>query len=320
MHTNSIQANTKGKALQRRHITALVAVGDCLSVHAAARLIGIPQPALSRLISETEKILGALLFERSSQGCKPTENGQLVLAQARFVLSGMNQLNDILSETRPTIRLGCIPRAMHTLVPKLLNLVYPASKSAGKNLHSEIPFELKVVEGNSTDLIENLHEGKLDFAIIRGSLGPLAGKSQIRIERLDDDKIVIICANENAELAAKEIPLKKLSLEKWVLPHTQTASRLAFDNFYLERSLEPIKPVIEVRSFEANLALVAGTLFLSIAPESIARRYSKMGIRIVQTKPALPSSPVMLAYSSRLLEHVAFKQFHNLIILAAKND
>lgn len=310
----------KNKALQRRHIAALVAVGDSLSVHAAARQMGMPQPALSRLISDAEKMLGGLLFERSSQGCKPTEKGRTVLAQARFVLRGMDQLNVLLSDARPTIRLGCIPRAIHTIVPKLLNLVYPASESSEKTEMASSLFDLSIVEGNSTTLMESLIEGKLDFVIVRGMQRRTGRDSQLHIERLDDDKIVIICAAENKEVPKIAFPLQKLSVNDWVLPRTQTTSRAAFDNFYQERNFEPIKPVMEVRSFEANLALVAGTRFLSIAPESIAKRYGKMGIRIVQTKPSLPSSPVMLAYSSRLFDNLTFKHFHNFIVLAARSD
>jgi len=45
--------------LQRRHIEALVAVADHQSVHRAARELGMTQPAVSRLLADAEKMLGA---------------------------------------------------------------------------------------------------------------------------------------------------------------------------------------------------------------------------------------------------------------------
>jgi molybdenum-dependent DNA-binding transcriptional regulator ModE len=71
--TNHPMTQSTKKLLQRRHIQALVAVGDSRSVlHRAARELGMPQPAVSRLLAEAEQILGARLFERSSHGSKPT--------------------------------------------------------------------------------------------------------------------------------------------------------------------------------------------------------------------------------------------------------
>jgi DNA-binding transcriptional LysR family regulator len=320
MPTETKHATAKSKTLQRRHIAALVAVGESLSVHAAARDIGMPQPALSRVLSEAEQLLGARLFERSSHGCTPTEDGLAVLAQARFVMRGLEELGSILSETQPTVRLGCIPRAMYTLMPRLLNLVYPPAEDAGEpgqaTAGSSRSFKLQVTEGSSTQLLEGLSEGKLDFAIFRSASSSPGTASRIVIQRMYDDKIVIICAAENTELGDKAVPLRALANWDWVLPDTRTTSRQAFDNFLREHDLAPVKPMMEVRSFEANLALVAGTRFLSIAPESIAKRYVKMGLRIVRTRPALPSSPVMLAYPGGEMS-LAQKKFHQLLLHAA---
>jgi DNA-binding transcriptional LysR family regulator len=298
--TESKRPSVKSKTLQRRHIAALVAVGESLSVHAAARDMGMPQPALSRVLSDAEQLLGARLFERSSYGCTPTEAGQVVLAQARFVMRGLDELGNILSGTQPTVRLGCIPRAMYTLMPRLLNLVYPLSQATDEpSLPAAVTsrsFKLQVTEGSSIQLLQGLSAGKFDFAIFRSASSLPSTASDIVIERIYDDNIVVICAAENTGLGNKALLLRALVSSDWVLPDTTTTSRQAFDNFFREHGLVPVKPMMEVRSFEANLALVAGTRFLSIAPESIARRYVKMGLRIVRTKPTLPFSPVMLAY------------------------
>jgi len=320
MATEINRTTAKSKTLQRRHIAALVAVGESLSVHAAARNIGMPQPALSRVLSEAEQLLGTRLFERSSHGCTPTEDGQVVLAQARFVLRGMDELSSILSGTGPTVRLGCIPRAMYTLMPVLLNLVYPSAQDAVEPSRATVgrssSFKLQVTEGSSIQLLEELSEGKLDFVIFRSASSSSGTEPAIVIERMYDDNMVIICAAENKELGDKAVLFRDLATRDWVLPNAKTSSRQAFDNFLREYDLAPVKPIMEVRSFEANLALVAGTRFFSIAPESIASRYVKMGLRVVRTKPTLPSSPVMLAYPTSEMSLVQ-KDFYQLLLRAA---
>lgn len=309
-------APAKGRGLQRRHVAALVAVGESLSVHAAARQIGMPQPALSRVLSEAEQLLGARLFDRSRHGCTPTAEGQLVLAQARFVMRGLEELGSILTGTRPTVRLGSIPRAMYTLIPRVLQSVYPVDAGGCEPGRATAAaagsFKLSVTEGSSTQLLEGLSQGKLDFAIFRSASSSPGTESSLVIERMYDDKVVVICGADNTELSDRAVPLQALSSWHWVLPDARTTSRQAFDNFYREHDLPPIKPIMEVHSFEANLALVAGTRFLSIAPESIARRYAKMGLRVVRTRPSLPSSPVMLAYHNGELS-LAQKSLYGLL-------
>lgn len=306
------------KGLQRRHLEALVAVSDKQSVHAAARALGMPQPALSRLVSEAEKLLGDKVFDRSSHGCAPTLQGLAVLSQARFVLRGLEQLGSMVADAKPVIRLGCIPRAMYTLLPSLLNLVH-----AGPGRNAEAPepgFELSVKEGGSSQLMDDLSQGKLDFAVLRSANLP-AGDRHLQLERLYDDKIVIICSSAQKTLGSgtAPVPLRSLLKEGWVLPEASTTSRMGFDAFLREHKLDAVKPVIEVRSFEANQALVASTRFFSIAPESIARRYLKIGLRIVPVRPAPPASPVMLAFNRQQLQSPLFASFRDLLVRAALN-
>jgi len=56
------------------------------SLTAAAREFGMTQPSVSKLLSQFERQLGVRLFERSTRGLAPTEQGQRFHADARLVL------------------------------------------------------------------------------------------------------------------------------------------------------------------------------------------------------------------------------------------
>jgi DNA-binding transcriptional LysR family regulator len=56
------------------------------SLTAAAREFGMTQPSVSKLLSQLERQLGVRLFERSTRGLAPTEQGQRFHADARLVL------------------------------------------------------------------------------------------------------------------------------------------------------------------------------------------------------------------------------------------
>lgn len=300
----------KKKPLQRRHIEAIVAVGDDHSVHRAARELGMPQPAVSRLLAEAEALLGARLFERSSHGSKPTAQGETVLARARFVLRAIERLNGVIAETESAIQLGCIPRAMHTLMPRLLDRMYPdhATRAA------DAGFRFSVIEGSSTMLFDAVSRGSLDFAILRNmSRAPSIGEDLV-VERLYDERTVIICAAGNLAVPDGPVALTRLVDQGWVLPEPETSSRAAFDRFWSEHGLPPIRPVIETRSFESNLALVAGTRFFSIAPESIALRHADFGaVRILKVRRTLPASPVMLAFNRIAQDDPVLNDFRKMI-------
>lgn len=293
-------------ALQRSHIEALIAIGDGGSVHRAARSLGMAQPVLSRLLADAESRLGTRLFERSSRGSQPTLLGQTVLAQARSVMRAMDRLGASASSARLPIRLGCIPRAMHTLIPPIYARIY-AEKRADNTA-----FFCKVIEGSSTMLFELLEAGELDFAILRRASAVKSG--EMKIERLYAERTVIVCSNDHPALRSRPLRLADLAALDWTLPHVDTTSRIAFDQFWTRRRLPPIEPVLETRSFESNIEVVAHTRLLSIAPESIARRYMRFGmLSILEIESALPSSPIMLGSRLTALEEPVLKRFRKLL-------
>jgi DNA-binding transcriptional LysR family regulator len=281
------------KSLQRRHLEAIVAVAEHRSVHGAARELGMAQPALSRLLTEAEAVIGMRLFARSSLGSSPTAAAASLLTQARFVLRGLERIGAGATRVRAPVRLGCIARGMHTLIPALLERIYPASEAHPETSGDALRFRL--VEGSTTALLEAATRGELDFAVVRSS-GEAMPEAELAVERLYDERTVIIAAAD-ATLPAEPVSFARLAERDWVLPDLQTGSRAAFDRFWHEQGLPPVRPLIETRSFETNLALVAHTRFLSIAPESIAARHAtRGGVRVVRTRRALPRSPVTLVF------------------------
>ena len=272
--------------LQRRHIETLVAVADHESVHRAARELKMTQPAVSRLLAEAEKLLGTRLFERSVRGSQPTAHGTALLDHARFVLHSMERLDDLLDTHGPPIRLGCIPRAMHVLMPHVLNRL---------NSHAQPAYRLNVIEDDSVSLYQQLERGALDFAIMRHVSDIEGIGADFVAEHLYDERPRIVCSASNRALPTTTVSLARLIDCGWVLPARGSTSRRVLERFWSEQGLPAITPIIETRTFESNLALVANTPFVSIVPESIARRYAALGmLRLISVRPALPPSAVML--------------------------
>ena len=270
---------------------------------------GIPQPALSRLLSASESLLGIELFERSRSGSQITERGERVLKQAAFALRALNGVSENARDSLPVIRLGCIPRVMHVLIPHLLAHLGNAKAN----------FRLQVSVGTSNEMAAELETARLDFVIARRAAPGTGGGSEIEAENLYSEKTVVVCGRLNKSAPARACALAQLAGLPWVMPKRGFYSRDSLDALFSAAGLPPIVPVIECDSFESNLSVVAATKFITMAPGFAARRFERLRlVRILRTKPSLGSSPVMLQYRPGQEWHPAFSAFRAAALKAAR--
>lgn len=300
--------STRLSLLQPRQLEAVVAVARAGSVHAASRELRIPQPAVSRLIAATERTLGVSLFARSRSGTHVTDTGERVLKQIAFALHALQNVAEAAKEPEPIVRLGCIPRVTHVLLPHLLAKL--GNGSAG--------FRLRVSVGTSNELTTQLEEARLDFIIALRAASGAAGVT-LEAEDLYSERTVVVCGRDNKEISKSTCSLSQLAQLPWVLPEKGFQSRELIDGLISSAGRPPIVPVIETDSFETSLSVVAATRFLALAPEFAARRFERLRlVRIVPTRPALGSSSVMLQYPKGQQAHPAYPAFRAAVMSAAR--
>ncbi|MEU8434867.1 LysR family transcriptional regulator [Streptomyces sp. NPDC029216] len=159
--------------LELRHLQAVCRIAEAGSLGAAARRLGVSQPALSAQLRRIEQVTGGELFVRGRSGVEPTPLGHFVLAKARRVLGEMDALGAearALSADVP-LRLGCI---LLVLLDGLLARTDLAL--AGR----EVAVDL---ENSVTALVRMLGAGRYD-AIVYGEVNdyevPLPGGVQAR--------------------------------------------------------------------------------------------------------------------------------------------
>jgi DNA-binding transcriptional LysR family regulator len=302
-------AKNRDTLLHPRQIEAIVAVARAGSVHAAARALHIPQPALSRLIAASEKALGVSLFDRSRAGTRTTEAGERVLQQGAFALQALQGVTEAAREPLPVVRLGCIPRVMHVLVPRLL--AHLSDREAGFRLHVSV--------GTSNELAGDLDAARVDFVIARRAAPGVVASPDLQAEKLYLEHTAVVCARTNMEAPTGPCRVRDLVGLTWVLPKRGYHSRDALDGIVAARGLPPIVPVIESNSFESSLSVVAWTRYLALAPEFAARRFEQLDlVRIVAMRPAMDASPIMLEYRRVQQQHPAFPAFRAAVVAAAR--
>lgn len=296
--------------LHPRQLEAIVVVAETQSVHAAARRLGVPQPQLSRLVAAAENTLGLRLFERSRSGMRAAaSSSERVIKEAAFALEALRDVSKSARERVPTIRLGCLPRVMHVLIPHLL-------ADIGEH---DVGFRLQVSVGTSNEVAAELQAGHLDVVIGRRVAPVRENGIDLVADRLYTERTVVVCGYGNPLIADGTVHVSQLVRHSWLLPKQGFYSRDVLDSTVSKAGLSPIVPIIESNSFDSSLSVVAVTRFLTIAPEFFARRLERLKlVRIVKMKPSLGTGPLMLQYQHRQRTHPGFDAFRMAVMHAAR--
>ncbi len=211
-----------------RQIRYALAIEQTLHFKKAAERCSISQSALSTALAEMEKQLGFQVFERDNKRVLVTPLGREVLAKARQIKLGMEDLERLGQLHRTPLSapmsVGMIPTVAPYLLPKILpplQAAYPA-------------LELRVAESQSHHLVEQVRDGELDAGILAlpfdlaGLLSfrfwrenfhwvthrdddSVSGK-RIRAEQIDTDRLMLLedghCLKEHALAVCRLSDLK----------------------------------------------------------------------------------------------------------------
>jgi DNA-binding transcriptional LysR family regulator len=131
----------------------LRALGAAGSLGAAARRLQVSQPSASQRLARLERRVGVRLFERDTQGARPTAAGAELVRQAEHVLGHLERAFDAARDASATraLSVGTISSLVATVLPALV-------------LRVDADVEQRVDHGDR--LVEWLAEGTLDAAVI----------------------------------------------------------------------------------------------------------------------------------------------------------
>ncbi|MES2610258.1 MAG: LysR family transcriptional regulator [Pseudomonadota bacterium] len=163
-----------------RHLDLLllrtfVAVADHGSMTAAARQLHLTQGAVSQQVRRLEETLDQKLFARAGRGIAPTQAAERLLGKARQLLALHDSIwSDMTgSALQGSVRLG----APYDLVGPALAPVLQAFTQARPQV------ELSIACASSPELLDQLHSGALDIAVVEQPADAVSGEC-LRVEPL----------------------------------------------------------------------------------------------------------------------------------------
>jgi LysR family hydrogen peroxide-inducible transcriptional activator len=264
---------------QLKYFLAIVRTG---SFTAAARACHVSQPSLSSQVAKLEGELGGALLERSHQGARLTQRGQLFKARAAEALrqleSGRQELEELSGLKRGSVTLGCMPTSGAYLLPALL-------KAFGK-AHPEIQVNLR--EESSPGLALALRESEVDLAIMdEAGLG--AG---IHSEILFSEPLLIALPPRHRFAGRKKLDLRALKDEPLILMKTGHGFRKIVLDALARAGVTAPRVVHESGEIETIQALVEAGLGLSLVPAMVRKK----GLLYLGISPPSPSRSLHLAW------------------------
>ena len=120
--------------MKERQIQAFRAVMTHGAVGRAAAVLGITQPAVSRLIADLEREVGFVLFERKGRGLHPTPEAGLFKREVDTFFTGLDRIALAAAEIRDSrrghVRLTVMPAVALSLAPRVVEAIAAAYPTA----------------------------------------------------------------------------------------------------------------------------------------------------------------------------------------------
>ncbi|MFG3224126.1 LysR family transcriptional regulator [Kitasatospora sp. NPDC048194] len=198
--------------LELRHLKTVRAIAEAGSLTKAATGLGLTQAALSAQLKRIERVFGGTLFERGSEGARPTPLGRLVVERAEVLLPAVRELQ------QEAARLANLP----TAAPSRLRvgvLQMRLYEGLWERLTAECADALVTFVSftQMADVARQVAVGRLDFAL-GGACGHLGTTYDDRLTWRDIaiDPVFVLLPHNHPLATEPELHLAQLADEHWV--------------------------------------------------------------------------------------------------------
>ncbi len=226
------------------------------SLRAAARDLGVTQPALTKAIRRLEDSFGAPLFDRQARGVTPTVYGTAVLRHAKDVKAALGAAQEEVEALRTgsagLVKIGAGPSWQDAVLPEAIS-----------ELRTRRPrVRVHVMGGGDDQLKEHLKSGALDFVLAVVPETPRLEPELTWQPLLADEYCVIADARHPLRCQAVVRP-EDLLAYPWILPAATTYMVGRLQHLLRAAGLPPPVPAIETDVIALKFALMRNSDYLS---------------------------------------------------------
>ncbi|WP_133366445.1 LysR family transcriptional regulator [Qipengyuania sediminis] len=243
-----------------RHIEVFHAVYVNGSVSAAARMLNVSQPSVSKVLRHAESLLGFPLFHRTA--------GRLVAtADAHALFGEVAEIQDrvgALREATRNLKRGSGALLRISALPSLALDALPATVASFLKTNPEVRFDLQTI--HHADLLRKLYERETDLAIAY----EVPTGSALGHRRLGSGELVVLYREADLPDAPARIDLAELAGRPLVSLAASGPIGQLFTAEVAARGIA-LDEVISARTFHIATALVRHGVGLTVVDSFTAR-------------------------------------------------
>lgn len=222
------------------------------SFTSAADELFLSQPTVSQQMKQLTKAIGSPLFEQIGKRLYLTDAGREVLAVSREITKRFAQLEMTLADLRGLkqghLRLAATTTAKY-FVPRLL----------GPFRHKYPGISISLQVTNQQQVLDRLAENLDDLYFT----GPPPEELDIGLRPVLENPLVVVAPRNHPLAQEKNISLKRLAEEPFILREPGSGTRTSAEQFFAENRVE-IRVEMEIGSNEAIKQAVVGGLGISV--------------------------------------------------------
>lgn len=226
-------------------IRDIAAVAERGSLRAAARHLGIAQPAISRSIRELEHELGVALFERSARGVRLTPMGEMFLRRATAAQNELRQAREEIDQLKGATT-GQVSVALSTVAHIAL---LPRALAPFRARYPGIL--LRIIEGLFPSLEQALQDGAVDFYV--GPLSETPAPREFIVETLFENTRLVFGRKGHALAGATT--LAELTGARWITTSVTSSSEAELYPLFERHGLP--RPQVEIYAPSALSMIIA---------------------------------------------------------------
>jgi DNA-binding transcriptional LysR family regulator len=225
--------------LTLRQLTIFASVARHLSFTRASEELHLTQPAVSMQVKQLEEAAGLPLFEQVGKRVYLTEAGMEMERYARAVLATLAEADQVFEELR-----GLKRGRLRIAVASTANYFVPQLLAAFCQRYPDVQVSLDVT--NRERLLEALADNDTDLVI----MGKPPENMDLMAESFMDNPLVAIAPPGHPLAGKKNIPLKRLQEETFLVREKGSGTRSASERFFVEHGMA-LSSTLEMSSSEA---------------------------------------------------------------------
>ncbi len=282
-------------------ITAFVKVVENGSFSAAARDLGVSQPAVTMQVQGLEADLGVTLFDRSYRKVELTESGRTLLPHARRVLVDLEAAREDISRLSETVT-GRLSIAASTTPGQY---VLPRLLGSFLKQYPEVSVSLAVAD--TTEIVAAVASGEVHL----GMAGAVVKGARVEFEKLGTDSIVMLCPKDHPFATADSVAADDVVREPFVMREEGSGTRQVAEQALRDVGIDPaeLRVLTELGTGEAILNAVEGGMGLGMVSSWVAEKALELGTVATVPLAGFPASRPLYLVMSRATPTRASEEF-----------